>query len=654
MAIEIKDAPASSHTDAQEAVSVPSRDSWLRTPALVAALLALLVLCWLFPLAGLPLTAVTVIAAAPLGGFIADRLAMTGVFLLGAAAVGFTLLHLPVALVTVQGFATLSLLLTAVAVHRSPAAPRLVDPATAVVLAAIVALWSVMALPLLNATAEQVLSYLVVGWDHSSHFTMFLGSYQQGVTGFVTDDGELAFGSSYPGVLTWLWAAAAHALPVPAQARDLLYPYVMASALTAALGLGMLCAVASDMARRIARHGRSAAAAAAISCGLFCLVGSATAFQDHGHVNYMMAVVVGLAGCWYGVTSLCDGKPWQAWAMLVSAALFTVVTYPPVAAMLVAAAVAVTWQTTRARPWLRLVALMVAGAILVAVAARWGIGLDTITSVMDSLVVQQGGLPPLDVMLLLITPVLALLVARHAATVGGSRLVVAVVGGITGLAAVAGVLSWRVLSTDAIPLASSYYTVKLWLGVWLVGQALLAVVIAMWFSDYLNSERRDQRPPLTRGWVAVAWVALVAVVGGTAGYVGPRTEALPTATPIAEGLTLRQQRIELVTTGQEGQLVLGADAVLNTPGAQPILWDGGEVKNNHYLMALNGQVGTAERALIATFPVPFNEAAVESLSRYLTANPEHRVQIAWFREESLPMLRGLRRAHRQQVELHRM
>lgn len=625
-----------------------------RTVGVVLAGLILLAMVWILPMLGLPLALAALVLLAPVGDMLQDRLTVLAVLLLGAAAAAFSVAQLPVTLFTVQILGSLGVLALGAGVILMPAKVAIpTEPATWVIVVIGVVLMGVMAWPLAGYSPAQVLSYLAIGWDHSSHFAIFLGSFEQGATHFVTDDGDFAFGVSYPSVLTWLWAAMVPLVPWAGTAPAELVPvYAVFSAATTTLGLMMLCALTADMARQVTTLRRGGPAAGALVSGVLFIVGTATLFQDHGHVNFMMAVVVGLTGGWYSVRFVMAGRPILSWAVLLAGAIFTGLTYPPVAALLAAPAIVVLIQSTKGRGWLRLLATVVVGAFALAIVARWGIGPETVSSILDSLVLQTGGLQPFDVMLVMVTPLTALLLMRHAAVARGWPMAVALGGGFAGLAAVALLLTWRVLATGG-SVAGSYYTVKMWLGCWLVAEVLLAVLVALWFSEYL-ARQRQSGGVLAGAWSGVAWLALVGVVGASAGYLGPNSELLPAGSPVAPGLSARKARVDLLNVGQEGQLILSADDVLNTQGAQPILWDGGETKNNHYLMAFNGKVGSGERSLLSSLPVPFGQPAADILSAYLAQHPERSVQIAYFRDESAPVLRALRLQHPDQVEIRRM
>lgn len=625
----------------------------VRTGPLVVAGAVVVLAIWLLPVVGVALAVTFLLALAPFGEYLQDRVAVLFVLGFAVGALAFGPLRAPVSLTSLQIiFAGAVIALASfVLVRPKDVATVRCEPASLVVLVAITTLLALLLVPFIGAEPGQVLSGLFAGWDHSSHFAFFAGSYAQETPNYLTDDGDLAFGVSYPAAHSWIWAAAAPLLvgADPVASEDLIWPYVAFSAATTAVSLGVLVAVAADMARRLSEGSRVAASAAAMVLSVLFVAGTATQFQDHGHVNYLVAIVVGAATSWYSVRLAMSRRYPLALSLVVAGAVFLALTYPPTVAMVLLAGAWIVWDVTENRRWFRVVATAGALIAFAMLLLRWGLQLASLVDAVDDLVEATGGLPPLEVMPLVAAPVVALLLSRHAYTAEGTPLVIALIGGVVGLSGVSAIFMWRAYE-GPIPVGSSYYTVKMLLGVMLLALILASVLISLWFVNYLKSHG-GSGAPLTGPWLPVAWVGLVAIVAASTGYFGPRAEALPAGSPLSPGLTALQSRYSLVQTVGEGPLILQASVVLNRPGAQPILWDGGDLKNNHYLMTFRGAVGSDERALVAGFPTPFSEVAVERLRAYLLSHPEHEVQIAYWTDASAALLRPLRTEFPDQVFL---
>lgn len=642
-----------------DADTAPSgaRRRWLIDPLWIG-LTVVVVLVWVSPRVGVVVGCLVGAAITPYGRRLQDRLVVYCLLLVGCVAAAVGIGGVPVNGLTGQWLVT-ALLLAVGLGNTLFLNPRrrypTVDVVTGVVgLAFATMLWSMMS-PFIGASNEQVLSGLIGGWDHSSHFAMFAGIHQQEQVSFVAHDGSPAMFASYPNVHIQLWALATSLLwggATDLTRVDLLMPYAFLAASTVALSSAGMVAVAGDVARRVsdARVSRTAAAAAALTCWAALLLGPATYMFNAGHVNFLLGVAVTITGSWYAARSAAAARTWGI-PILLTAAISVALLYPPLAVgFLVSGLVVVRAVLPRSR-WVPLAIGVLALAATLALLRISGIAPGSLTSSVRALTHWPGGYPPLNLALAMAAPAAIAGLAVQARVPGRGQPVVAAVSAASGLTLVVAVFTAASLA-EHVQLSSSYYTMKLAGGLAFTVMVLVAVLISVWFGRYhTDITSSGVRPARVWLWSTFAWLGLASVVLPASGYFGPQAGYLPAGSPLAAGWSAVREREYLVEEVPEGDLILSAFDVLTRTDSVPLLWDGGELKNNVWLSTLKGGMSSAEHALVSSLPAPFGEVAADRLGVWLEENPARRIQIAYFRAESAPVLKDLEAAHPGQVTL---
>jgi hypothetical protein len=196
------------------------------------------------------------------------------------------------------------------------------------------------------------------------------------------------------------------------------------------------------------------------------------------------------------------------------------------------------------------------------------------------------------------------------------------------------------------PWGTAYYLVKpmgavaAWTGVAAVAAA------SAWFLFFLCHEHTSERPSWQRRTIGVTSSAVFfAGLLGAYGYVGPRTASLPPGTPVAPGYMGLVDRVSGVRVVQEGQVVFWAAGAV-TAGREdrtimPVLWDGGDLKNNRWLRSFFGAESLEEDALLSRMPSPYGQFRDESavqLGEWLRTNPTRVVEVLVIQQESKDVL----------------
>jgi hypothetical protein len=627
---------------------------WL-VPVMV---LVALVLLWIVPTIGFVAAVGLFVWLLPLGTFFEGRVALLVVFATFYSCVTFEILGLSVSGATLRW--TLAVLLLGCAASSFVRPGAVAKPrwtwATTFWLAATLGVFASITFPVWGSTPGELLAVLQVGWDHSSHFAFFAEVHEQQVTNFVTESGDPGFGAGYPAADVFLWSAVLSLLSGGvgySNGQELLMPYVVFSAATVALALGSMIAVAADSARLIAGKGvrRLAAAAGALTSGIIFLAGDAALSWTAGHVNYLLALSVVVAGGWFGYRFVRAERNWLGLGALAAAGVASLVIYPPVALTLVPVGGWVLVRVVGRRPlvWCALaVGLAVVGILAL---NRLGTSPDQLLATIDQLALMTGGHPSFDQLILFVAPLIAFLLGRHALSSAGIGAAVAVVGGLVGMSAVAGWFTWRALvQGQALVSPSGYYPIKLWYGAMLIALILVSVVFAIGFASYVRRFSRSGQA-LSGLWSLVAWIGLVSVLVWVVGYFGPASDRLPVGR-IAPGLAAIQERegSRQANLSVANLLIAADDAAAE--GAGPlILWGPvGDLKVNHWLMGLHGGVDGEVRALI-TQTGPPSDASVAAFEAYLAASPDNKIQIAYYEEQSARALSKLQKQYPDQMLL---
>ena len=517
-------------------------------------------------------------------------------------------------------------------------------------------LWS-MIQPFIGASSEQVLSGLIGGWDHSSHFAMLAGVHQQDQVAFVAHDGSPAMFSSYPNVHIQVWVLAISLVwggAMDLTRVDLLGPYAFMAAGTVALSSAGMVAVAGDVARRVseARVGAVASAAAALTCAVALLLGPATYMFNAGHVNFLLGVAVTIMGSWYAARSVATARTWGI-PILVSGAISVAMLYPPLAVGFLASGLVVAHALLPRRRGMPVLLAALSLFAALALLRLSGIAPGSLVSSVRALTLWPGGYPPLNVSLAMAAPAAIAGFAAQARIFERRTPVVAAVSAAVGLTLVAAAFVLASLA-EQVRLTSSYYTMKLAGGLSFSVLVLVSVLVSLWFAQYVCDVTAGVSSGRARVVGLSAWLGLAAVILPAAGYFGPMGGYLPAGSPLAAGWSAVQEREWLVDEVPEGSLILSASEALSRQDDVPLIWDGGDLKNNVWLSTLEGGMSSAEHGLVSSLPAPFGEEAAARLGVWLDEDPARAVQIAYFRSESAEVLEVLQKAHPGQVTLSLM
>lgn len=659
----VEDQPAPGATLSREGDVAPPQSAdvgdrrmrpW-REPATWAVVLVV-AMVWTIPKVGLVLAAGLGAALTPYGRRLENRAAVFTILVTGSVAIVVGLAGARVEAGTLQAIAS-ALVLVVVAVNRLalPRSSRLptVGLSTGLVVVTFASvLWAILA-PFRGASEPQVLSGLIGGWDHSSHFAVLAGIHQQEIVDFVAHDGSVPMFTGYPSLHAQIWALLTDVLWGGAGEigrRDLLVPYTVLSGATVALACALLVAVASDAARRISTRasGDTAALAAGVSSLALLFLGPATWAFNTGHVNFLLGIGMLAATAWYAGRT---DRPSRAWgvALLALGTLALALLYFPLVLGLLISGVLVARSLVPGG--VRSLILIVGGSLVVGAMVLGLAGIDPLSLVeqVQAYARWPGGYPPLNLAAVLVAPAAAVGLIVHMRRAEARAPVLAVLSAPIGLGLAA--LAFAIASvSQGLLVFQSYYTMKLAGGLAMAVSLLLCILLGLWFTSYV-ADVVGRPTGRARVWTAMAWVGLFAVVVPAAGYFGPKSQHMPAGSPVSSAGQAYLQRKWLVTEVPEGALIIGASDVLDRSDALPILWDGGELKNNVWVSSLQWQMSMSDHALVTSLPVPFDAKAAAFLAAWLEQDPTRKVQIAYLRPESRAILDGLAQAHPGQVTL---
>ena len=195
-----------------------------------AATAVSIALLWLAPIIGVIAIALLLVIVPPWGKTYAERAVISGIVILGSAAVIFPRAGAtPVDAFTARSFLS-ALAIISVVLYLIPQLkstplpkPRIVDAALLALIAGLT-YWLISAY--LGVSSQQLLSGLFFsGWDNHGHFTTFANTYVAQSTTWPTTDGSIAWNQWYPSLHTTIWALLEFAGGSTGLARvELLFP----------------------------------------------------------------------------------------------------------------------------------------------------------------------------------------------------------------------------------------------------------------------------------------------------------------------------------------------------------------------------------------------------------------------------------------------
>ncbi len=617
-----------------------------RLAALAAATGLSLALLWLLPPVGFLASVVLLALLPPWGRSLTERAVISGVVLLGVAAVVFPRAgSLPVTSTSARVFITLlvggALALNFVPRLRDVGIPRpTVSDGLAALLAVVSGGW-LMAAYIGRSTVEIVSGLFFSGWDNQAHFTTFANTYGSASTTWPTVDGSVAWNQWYPSLHTTVWSLAELAFrPVePLLDRPgLLWPYVLWSAITFAACLVALAWVAGDLAARVAGPQREtwARPIAVGAFALFGLLGSPALLFNAGFTNFMMGVTVVVVAAYVSARSLRSARV-LGWFLVPLGALAAIGLWTPLVLGLVPAGVVVAVALLRHNRWLGIGWLVASAAIgafmgLTQMSAILGVepGQSTADFTADLGAVGTG-MVPFNLGLALVSPVIAGLLAILLVRLGRWPLAVAVSGPIAGAAAVA---LYFASGADAAELGrlQSYYVLKpldaMLLAVSVLVAALLSVVLTRALVGL---------PTFTAG-LSVALGGIVVL--GTLGYAGALPAQFSAGFTAAPGIQAGADRTRGVNDPLIGESIIRAQqAAVPYPRDTTMLWDGSGTLPNLWVASLHGVLSTTQQRFYRDLPpFPYDPKTTGYLDLALNLNPEMSFVALWFRPSSGELL----------------
>jgi len=634
-----------------------------RLASFAAAAVVGIALLWVAPAIGLLAIAVLLVVLPPWGRTYAERAVISGIVLLGAAALIFPRAgSTPIDAFTARSFLS-ALVIVSVALYLVPALRNTPLPkprVTGLILLGIVAgltYWLISAY--LGVSSEQIVSGLFFsGWDNQGHFTTFANTYTANSTTWPTTDGSVAWNQWYPSLHTTVWALVEYAGGSTGLGRvELLFPFVQWSAIGFALSVASLAWVASDLAGRWAlsmatkRTAQIATALAAAVTGVWIFLGSPQYLFNAGFTNFVMGVAVVTTASYLSIRSMQSART-LGWFLVPLAAIAVIGLWTPLVIVLVPAGVIVAIALLRTKTVLGIIWIL-ANAILGGVLA-WQQGSAILAAedgadageFAEAIGAVGTGMAPFNIAAGIAAPFLAVAIAIALRGHRPLAFGVAAPSVLTGLLALA-----FIPGTDAAGISriQSYYVLKSLDAALLATAPLLAAAAAVAFLVLLR-----QLGTLTA--VVVSCAAALAAIAAF-GYVGATPATLSSGFTVAPGVQAGLDRTKGINDPLIGESILATvKGIAGLLEYSPMMWDGSGTLPNLWAATLHGTPSSEQQSFYVGLPeFPYGDDAYEYLRTELAANADLRLAVTWFRESSGQFLDlRLRSADPRQVQLVRI
>lgn len=622
-----------------------------RANILIAAAAAIsIMLLWVAPPVGFIAALVMLVLAPPWGRSLAERAIISGLVVVGVVATIFpsgsttpitaTSAHLLLSFAV--GFGAALRFLPWFGNLRIPR-PRVSD-GIILLLAAGLLFWLVN--PFLGMGSGAVLSgVLLMGWDNLSHFATFANSIIAQSNSWVTLDGTVAWNQWYPNVHTTIWALAHQAIDttVPLSRAELLFPYVLWSAISVAFSLAALAWLAGDLAERFAKMRDISMAAAGIAAvlgfGVFAVFGSPTRLFNAGFTNFLMAVTT------VAVASYLAARSWQSarklgWFVLPAAAMISIGLWTPLVVALVIPGVIVLVALWRVKPIVAISWALITLALIAFVAIRQALailGADRSVSVAEftqSLGSVPVGMVGFNIAAAISFPLIVLISGGVLVRDKKIYLAAATAGPVLGIAVVLFVVV-RSSVTAEVAWQISYYVLKVLNALLLVSAPIVAALLAASLVIVVRSVGRV---------MAVAG-SVVAVLLGVAlfGYIGPSPVSLNPGFQASPAILAAAERRETVANAGIGDAILSAvDMASDYPDRAPLPWDVPGALPSLWVGTLHDTLSQAQQSVYIGLPTPpYEERGVDYLTLSLNAQPALNLVLLWTDPESEKFVREL-------------
>jgi hypothetical protein len=339
---------------------------------------------------------------------------------------------------------------------------------------------------------------LLLGYDHSSHFTLFSTIYHDGAVWSGSSDLAPSSYADYPPLSAVISVVGALLIwGDDMRGAGLLQAYVQMSAFQIAAALALItwisAAAGASLARRPRR--RSASLIAGFAVGGFLLAGTVLSFFDLGFANFVVAASVAAAASWLAAWELRRHSRVAALA-LASGLTTCALLWTPVMLTMVPAGLILARRVLRQRDWSS-VGLGIALVVLVGSVATWQ-SRRIVTahaadgSLGDALGTSSGGILTAPIFQAV---VLVLLAGGMAFAQAGRRRgawLALLAPGLGGLFVTAGIAAVA-LSAGTLPHNSYYVAKTVWLTFFVAVPSLGALAAAVALAFAAASRRRQMK-----------------------------------------------------------------------------------------------------------------------------------------------------------------
>lgn len=618
-----------------------------RIAVFAAATVVSIALLWLIPPVGLIATALLLIIIPPWGKTYSERAIISGIVILGAAAILFPRAgSTPVDAFTARSFlsalAVIAVLLYLIPQLRITPLPRPRGSGIPLLVIAVgLTYWFISGY--IGITAEQALSGLFFsGWDNQGHFTTFANTYMAQSTTWPTIDGSIAWNQWYPSLHTTTWALAEYAAGATGLTRvELLFPYVQWNAITFALSMTALAWVGYDLAGRWAtehttrKAARAASFLAAVAMGVWVFLGSPQFLFNAGFTNFVMAIAVVTTASYLSARSMKSART-LGWFLIPLAAIAAIGLWTPVAIALIPAGVIVAVALIRFKPaigitWL--IANAIVGGVLAwqqgsaILAAEDGASANEFA---ESIGAVGTGMAPFNIAAGIAAPFLAIAIAVALRGHRPLAFAIAAPSVLTGLLALA-----FIPGTDAAGVSriQSYYVLKALDASLLATAPLLAAAAATAFVVFIRQLSTTTAIAATTGTAIAATAAF--------GYAGVTPNTLSSGFTVAPGVQAGIDRAEGRGDSLIGESILATvNALEELPEYAPMMWDGAGTLPNLWAASLHETLTTNQQSFYAGLPqFPYGDETYEYIRNSVLGDPDLNLAITWFREVSGEFLR---------------
>jgi len=478
-------------------------------------------------------------------------------------------------------------------------------------------------------TYETVSGLYFSGWDNQGHFTAFANTYVQGSSVWTTVDGSEAWNQWYPSLHSTIWALSEHAVNAAELTRvDLLWPFVIWTAVTFALCMMLFSWIAGDLAARLSgkKYAKQAAVLAVFATGMFTLLGSPALFFNAGFTNFVLGVTVVAVASYISARNIRSAAT-LGWFVLPAAAIAVINLWTPMVIGLLPAGVVVLIALWKVKPIRAVIWILGSGAVAAVLAFQQVQAIIRPGSTAGELSSDIGavatGMVPFNVALGIAAPLLSLLVIlllwRRNTYLGIAIGAPAVMFAVLAITFIPG--------TDAADVSrvSSYYVLKALSAAMLafapVAIALVAVIAMRAVQDASKAKQ----------------LGVMTLAGGVSvcayGYFGVTPTQMSDGFTFAPGIQAANARMSGIEDPLVGEAIIRA---ANTAEASqdyaPFLFDGAGTLVNVWVSSLAGVTSVNQRNFYEGLPpFPYDDKALDYVDFALRIDPSLRVNALWFR-----------------------